>query len=341
MKRFYIAPLLAIVVALIWVTGASADMVYHGNYTKVTYRCSACHRAHTAQGEAIIKTATAYDLCMACHEEVNDGVEVDATTGAMTPLRGGGFLNGMMNVKLDLTPPTTLTTTQSAHKVAGMTGYTGDILWGFGSSGAGTSFTLQCSTCHDPHGNSGANGASTWRILRGNIAAKVGGTGAAVTVAEPAAGASSIPFTIDTIANPSKNYYGIAYTQVLTDGSILGNKLSDWCQQCHTRIHTTDSTDPGGTPLAGDSIFTYRHPTNGNSVVDRFTTDTAFPTSGAEAPGCMSCHVSHGSTSVLGYSGSHGTASYDIPRLDGSPGFLDHSLLRLNGRGAAQACHNK
>jgi predicted CXXCH cytochrome family protein len=358
MNRWYIAPIMAIALALLWVASASADGGPHGGYTQLTYRCAGCHRAHTAEGSHLLKETSALALCSSCHHTTGSSSDelngLAYSSGTIRgPLRAGGFMNAMMNTNLAATAPTTYTATTSVHRVNGLPGYTPGMLWGFGTSGAGTSFSLECSTCHDPHGASGRttvnaqgnydpNGTlavtETYRILRGDIGSKVD-PAAGVTpvyVLQLAAGKDSVQKYISpTLTNDV--YYGVTYDQVLRDGTILGNQLNGWCAQCHTRIHTNAVVDPA-TTNSNDPFYAFRHPTNGNAVTDRFTLNISFPSNPqtTDQPGCMTCHVSHGATSVLGST----SADYQVARPDGT-GNLDMSLLRLDGRGVCETCHNK
>ena len=167
-------------------------------------RCAGCHRAHTASASYLL-TQSESALCQTCHGaaaggstlDVVDGVAYGSTgasgaTGAhlasdaVGALRGGGFSrallssgSGVVSRALSigghgLVPALGATSggvqTTSAHN----TGVTGTIAWGGGGSigatgatGAGTAVTLQCGSCHDPHG--GANsGFGTYRILKVN-----------------------------------------------------------------------------------------------------------------------------------------------------------------------------
>lgn len=130
----------------------SANNGPHGNYTLTTSACAACHRAHTAAGEELLKEENVYALCTSCHgaeaivqTDVVDGVR----TGDSAPLNGGGFewANGEL--------------VQSTHTVEGLAGSDGEgTAWGGASSGAGVQGTLACTSCHNPHGS------TNYRILR-------------------------------------------------------------------------------------------------------------------------------------------------------------------------------
>lgn len=348
MRRWLIALAVALGAGALWAGAAFADNTsYHGGYTATTYRCASCHRAHTAKGESLIKSETVFGLCTSCHgrdngTDVLDGVKwtyqpppappapdpriPDKTVAPRGALRGGGFENTIMNTNLTdvASVPVVLKPSTSAHRVRGMTNadgtaYTGDTVWGIGglNSGAGASFALDCTTCHDPHGKSGVAGAPTYRILRSNVAAKLPGASGVVTVSEQVAP----EVKVNTVSDANYKYYGQTYT----DARLM--ELSAWCASCHTRIHAS-GTGVGG-ESSGDSIYNFRHRTDGANVG---TSDALG------APACMTCHVSHGSSAVA----AGGAAEVPEPGTAEKGGVYQGSaLLRIDNRGVCQACHNK
>lgn len=151
--------------------------------------CAGCHRAHTAQGPKLVK-AEGNELCLSCHgvigagatTNVEDGVQyTDSSSGTVVgALRGGGFVNARIDstnpVRIPLPrwdstktafvasfssripPSTSGSAATSAHLK--LTGANGVVLqgtaWGNGAlnSGVGAAtVTLECVTCHNPHGN--------------------------------------------------------------------------------------------------------------------------------------------------------------------------------------------
>jgi hypothetical protein len=112
-------------------------------------------------------------------------------------LRGGGFSYAL----LDSSHATNGTTkaiptlgagvaTTSSHSVDG----TAQIAWGGGASGMGTSVNLQCTSCHDPHGN------GNFRILRPT---PTGGTANAF----PSASISGFVLDHTTVSSSGKTSY--------------------------------------------------------------------------------------------------------------------------------------
>jgi predicted CXXCH cytochrome family protein len=323
---------------------ASADGGVHNfSTTSVTSNCAGCHRVHTAIGSGLLKATTAYDLCTSCHGPT--GTDADVVDGVYkgAPLRGGGFINATMAISY--TTPVSGTST-SAHKVLGMPGYapgTSTTVWGIGAknSGAGlVGFNLECSTCHDPHGKAGTFGGvarqATYRILRCDFGTISQLVGAGVVNGNCVPDTSTHNYNItDTTTD---KYYGQHYSSVSDNNTDDGNMqaLSAWCSSCHTRIHTSDAVSHPGSTASGDSIFTYRHITTGTSVEYNFGTSTLWPSG---SPGCMTCHVSHGSDAIL----TSGSAK-NVPfpgTAEGGGSYIDTALMRLSQRGVCEACHNK
>jgi len=139
-------------------------------------RCAGCHRAHTATN-AYLLTQDETVLCQSCHgsggtgasSDVMDGVGyaisgVNTRGATLGALRGGGFnfaLIGSGAASYTASPKSvpvgTAAATTSQHQI-GVPG----TAWGGGANGSGngTAVTLECTSCHDPHGN------GNYRILR-------------------------------------------------------------------------------------------------------------------------------------------------------------------------------
>lgn len=316
---------LALALTALWSDPVFADAPPHdGNYTATTDSCAGCHRTHTGSGAGLLKTTSSYNLCMACHGITSGGANTNVQTGTYLatgrPLKGGGFGTGYMNT--NLAASATVAAVTSKHRVNGMTGYTPGTIWGIGAlnSGPGTTFSLECYSCHDPHGKSGAGGVATYRTLR-SIPRYVTG-----------AGTFSVPDVTTkeyTVKDATGKYYGENYPASddnnLTDNTKI-TALSSWCATCHTRIHGAGAS---GATSSGDAIFAYRHRTDGSNI----------STSSANgAPACLTCHVAHGSSAIMG------SYSSSVPKpgtAEGGGNYLDSSLLRINNRGVCEACHNK
>lgn len=138
--------------------------------------CAGCHRAHTATAEDLLNSEQP-ELCLNCHDgskattDVVDGVQYSAnnkTTPVLGALRGGGFSYALIdssnaarvtylssgalrNIGHVQPLPTGQKVTSTHSMVA-----TGAV-WGNGAASGtasyGVSVQMECSSCHNPHGN--------------------------------------------------------------------------------------------------------------------------------------------------------------------------------------------
>ena len=143
--------------------------------------CAGCHRAHTATAASLLNSQQP-DLCLNCHDgskattDVIDGVQYSAdakTAPVLGALRGGGFQYALIDssnaAKIIINDAShqysahvqPLTTAQKVTSTHGGTGGVYNAGWGTGTvwgngavnSGTGASVTLECASCHNPHGN--------------------------------------------------------------------------------------------------------------------------------------------------------------------------------------------
>ena len=340
----------AVGLALAFAAPAAADggphvaTVNSGSSSLTADRCAGCHRAHAALGPNLIAAATETALCLTCHgstgagatTNVVDGVEAGTSHG----LRGGGFVNALMNTAWDgaaVSRPAT-----SAHLYDGTTATT---MWGSGAIGSGvgqTGVTLACVSCHNPHGN------NSYRILRPIPTGAPATTG--ITVAEQTT-------KVYTVASAQNRYFGEQYGNATYDWEWQ-YELVEWCAQCHTRYdaYAENNAAPPGSTSSGDPIFNYRHmtrfgpwywpgssspgycqlchPPDGTGPADD-PFGVGYET--AHEATCQNCHVAHGSSARMGtYSGS---VAWPDQAMDPS-GNARSSLLRLDNRGICIGCHN-
>jgi len=221
-----------------------------------TDRCAGCHRAHTAQGAFLLASGDASQLCYSCHgtagvgatTDVVDGVQYSTAdrTGAIAgALRGGGFSQAeignasvvIANSSRGLSPDKSKTViavgaqtaTTSAHTVNASNAL---VAWGGGApgSGVGTSLSganaLECTSCHDPHGN------GNYRILRPVPVGAPTGT-AAVTISDSATKVYTTTnyWLVDDPNSATVN----GPTGTPNTSAFLGS-ISSWCATCHSRI---------------------------------------------------------------------------------------------------------
>jgi hypothetical protein len=258
-------------------------------------------------------------------------------------LRGGGFdfaLIGSGDAKKTLGAPDPVTgrvahsatipvaaasATTSKHQIDGVATGT---MWGNGAISASIAdtgkagVTLECGSCHDPHGN------GNYRILK----PVQNDSGAAAEVVIPDAQTkkyTTADYWLVTDRQVPATKGGALPAAGTTDGYIAN--ASQWCSQCHTRYlagsgswNTPNRGYPAVAGAAGpvDANFTYRHRS------DRTDKD------GVERPNCIQCHVSHGSNAKMaGYAA-------DVPTPGGTAGSASSRLLRVDNRGTCVMCHN-
>jgi predicted CXXCH cytochrome family protein len=313
----------------------------------ITDACSGCHRAHTGQAANLLVSNAQTSLCYTCHgttgtgatTDVQDGVQYAPVstsqvgsvvrTGSGTTfagaLRGGGFDSAVIDTSLSGSGSTganagkigTLTAfalTTSKHNVDAA-----GTAWGIGNisaaSNPGTSITLTCASCHDPHGN------GRYRILKPTPDNAYTGAYTGITPSQPFMSNVNIG-DVSTYVYTTTDYWHPEDANSTGATSYIGN-ISAWCASCHTRYLAGSSS---ATTSSGDAIFTYRHTTTGNSFAGNAST----------SPTCVQCHVSHGSNAAMG------SNSQSVPLPGAAVGRgPDSSLLRIDNRGICEKCHQK
>ena len=361
-------------------TGISADS------------CAGCHRAHTAQGSMLLVQEEPA-LCLTCHgatgtgatTDVMDGIQYavssDPTkvrgTAILGALRGGGFakariasgsaarfayLSGTSVRELPMVPVLAagqdVTSTHMDVNDPGLV-----TVWGNGTpSGAdpGGSMTLNCTSCHNPHGN------GQFRMLN-PIPVKADGSATMPTTPAyvddaplPSPGDARNYTVIQKKGTQGTNSSYLLYASQLgpytattgdyfhrkvpwnatsgasTDapngrpatGTFAGiamtgfdTQINAWCSQCHTRYLTTNVTYPSGTGP-------YNTPT-GDPIFDyRHGNSSDKP--------CTTCHVAHGSNAQM--PGPY-SSTETYPGGATAP-VGDSRLLKIDNRGTCQACHD-
>jgi predicted CXXCH cytochrome family protein len=358
--------LLAIIASLAVVSTASANAGPHGGYDLNTGACSQCHRLHTAMSNdgMLLKTPTQYELCISCHDgqgatNVQDGL------GLNGPLNGGGFLQ--FATSPNAATPTQwggLATVTSRHDVEGIPLGGGQhttgvgIAWGGASSGQGIQGTLECTSCHNPHGS------VNYRMLNDD---NPGGTPLTTSSSSKWVNSPDVMLWNFTIVSTATQYvtdtgmWTIGVAQVPATNDDLHNYSSGnvanytggmrmFCSTCHKsyltansnarRLPSDDLNNPGiyfyGTQDANDGygdVGRYRH-----TMSRTGSTSTKYPirlaavdtiTTGRNQFTCLTCHRAHGTAATLG---TYGTAA-------GPAG--DTALMYYDGRGVCNACHMK
>ena len=330
-------------------------------------QCAKCHRAHTAQAEYLLKQAQPA-LCYTCHGSGAPGSFTDVVNGndgGTGALRGGGFANaqigsgaatkdmsttaasyGIPSINQNIPALQTGSVSNSKHNIGGTATDSGTA-WGNGVSGLGKSLTLQCGSCHDPHGNGNYRilrpmpVSSQWEVTPAVIAnpTAVPPVLAVAAVMSPATNVVIPDAPVGGKVYTTTNYWlsgdaksplnGTAYTAnhgvgtglAAPDGYI--QNIAAWCTTCHTRyLATTGSYRTA----SGDPVFMYKHRSDGNSAQG--------------AANCITCHVSHGSNATVLAGGFVPGEGLTAATTGAGTAGTDSKLLRVNNRGTCVMCHN-
>jgi len=342
-------------------------------------RCASCHRAHTAKAEYLLKDAQPA-LCYSCHG--GSGASLDVVDGVNNDdggaLRGGGFeyalINGAGATKSISLPDAAGKTTRTVTAPAGtveapvtsrhqIDGTTTGTMWGNGAISAAVNpgkagVTLECGSCHDPHGN------GNYRILR-PIPNDAATSAVAATATTPAVAAVvvapvNIPDAITKVYTTT-DYWAVADRNVPTVAAAPGvapvapiagqtdgyiTNVAQWCTTCHTRYMATSGSYKTN---SGDAVFTYKHRSDS---IDK---------DGVSRPNCIQCHVSHGTSANMTSRAASFTAPDGLvptpqgagatvgigtppgpytPTLVGGTAVGTSRLLRVDNRGVCVMCHN-
>lgn len=342
LRRAFVILVSVIITTLGIGTPVGADNGPHGEYSAMTDKCAACHRAHTAKGEYLLTAeATAMDksaFCFSCHSggsgaytDVKNGLFLTAATvvqsyesttvpGSDRPLMGGGFENVRMNAALTGTLNLAVT---SNHMVSGGA----SIVWGYGPTttvpnvGA-ASISLTCTNCHNPHGRAGTGNTATYRILKGNSAdnSPLFANGMVTQTSSVDVPDESFQSTIPGdpatrdyfIENTNKSYYykngGAGYPDSYFAQHV---ELTSGCSGCHPTHGSTISIYARLTQWCAQchtrdhtgSVSSPGHTDSGDTVFQfRHKTNLNSPPPGAVSD-CRTCHRTHGAKPRKTYPG--------------------------------------
>jgi predicted CXXCH cytochrome family protein len=378
--------------------------------------CAGCHRAHTAQGAMLlVEDEEALCLTchgtagQGATTNVEDGVQyaVQANglrgTAVAGALRAGGFVNARLSASTNISrkpyprvsagalagvsfsaqvpalaagQPVT-----SAHMHVGTSGFVAENkVWGNGAisatANAGPTVTLECASCHNPHGN------GQYRILNTVPAPAAVTAGTFTPVAAPGVAVAEVRANPTGAGAAGIRNYTVKWGATLADA--LANTYPNpdsatgdyWRRlQPYSATPTWDGTSasatnpanyyrgdmpefiPAGNAGASGSSSTWR----GSVSSWCAACHTRYHTTGTPASGlwqttdsgdaiftyrhgtinseCTQCHVSHGSNAAM-----TGTYSGAFPYPDSTTGTPNVSassrLLKVANRGTCQACHD-
>lgn len=371
--------------------------------------CADCHRAHTAQGQYLLTQPSVDALCLSCHgtsgtgatTDVEDGVQFAASNNGSASgpvagaLRGGGFVEARIDsahssrVSYPILNGQTLYTgfsslvgvtatgsaVTSAHlDLDGAGGVVAkDTAWGNGAvgSGAGPITSLECTSCHNPHGN------GQYRILNpiptstGLVAA---GTGVTVTDAALPTAGNTRNYTVQwgrTLADVTSGTYvdnGSAGTPNATAGDYW-RKYLPW-NVVPVLVGRGVASMPANGHAGDVPMYVPNDPSNLTSFRLQISSWCAAchtrylaggnPPSNSGDPiytyrhqedtvECTQCHVGHGSNAAMPgensgpmvYPGGGAATSYTTGTPpDTTTTYFNSRLLKIDNRGTCQACHD-
>jgi predicted CXXCH cytochrome family protein len=368
-------------------TAATAAGSVNINTASGAGRCAACHRTHTAKAKMLLKAAQPA-LCYTCHgggAGANTDVQNGTSGSSDLALRGGGFEYALIGadaasktMSLPAAGSTRMGTagqtvpvgaseaTTSKHQIDGVTSGT---MWGNGAISATANtgqaaVTLECGSCHDPHGN------GNYRILKPvpvDAGALVSKEIAPAKAAVPAVVA--VIGVVDDPATPLVNEFVAAVAAkaavpavpaVMSPGAA-GVVIPDAATKKYTTVNYWDVADrtvpltKGGTaPLATEADgyianvsqwcstchtrYLAQAPAyetdSGDAVFTYRHTSNRIDKAGVSRPNCIQCHVSHGSNAQM-TGAAVGLNPGDTPAPAGAS-----RLLRVDQRGTCVMCHN-
>lgn len=220
-----LSQLIPVAIAVIACTAWKDSSAFHDGGVG---HCSGCHTSHNSQDgipgntdtpggvDALLLFENPTDLCLSCHAVAN-GEVLSLDPRFPSPERGAGNFGFLLEDNLNDGPggaAAPIDGSHAGHNVA-------SLLWGIpvdpvrsvAPGGTYPADNLTCTSCHDPHGNSG------FRMLRGR-----GSTDA-----------SGFRFTEDAPLGEGIPLYGAGESPTLHTAYHQG--WSDWCGNCHGRVH--------------------------------------------------------------------------------------------------------
>jgi predicted CXXCH cytochrome family protein len=328
------------------------------NATSEESLCYSCHGDGGTGATTDVQSGLGYDAASkTTYPDGKTTLTVNRGTTVAGALRGGGFEKAALGTgsatkeiyfnttrneyssRAQLVPPLTTPEDTTSNHLGGV-----GIMWGNGpltsTANAGkdmsttTNTKLECTACHDPHGNgqyrilrpvpsdSGYTtvlaGQTTPGIVIKDTANKVYTTTNYWIAGDPNAVADTATRTIlgaTSITNPAPVAKALSGTA--PDVSSFQANVAAWCTTCHTRYLAPSNSYKTN---SGDAVFTYRH--TGDNV-------------GGDAAAnrnCIQCHVAHGTNAKMPNS--------SVAWPNGTTPSSDSRLLRVDDRGTCVMCHN-
>lgn len=257
--------------------GDTATHRTHGNFQNNTNSCANCHSTHNAaEGSYLMMKSTEYDLCMACHDGTMGFYDVINSNAGAGTFNASHEDSSMHNVEADQV----IGQAPGTFATAGETG------------------TLECSSCHNPHGS--ANDRLLNEEVLGNTYAwnvtgsKGSSHGPSFTKSTTMAlGETAINLVLKEDADYADinalTGTGLKITKSMgPDGARDRMNYSNFCAGCHD-----DYLAKRGASTPKPSATGYTHTTNSHKG----------------GRNCASCHYAHGTDITVMVDSSGRTAA--------------------------------
>jgi predicted CXXCH cytochrome family protein len=351
----------------------------NGGATLAADSCAGCHRAHTAQGEFLLKDSGGIATCTACHGASGLGATTDVENGiqyvlgtdqprsgtTLGYLRSGGFVNARIGSgeafrlaylssgavrELAKVPVRTAGSqpVTSAHlpNVGGVIEAADGVAWGNGPDSAtayaGPAVDVECVTCHNPHGN------GAYRILNPIPAPDATGTDLFV----PAAAAAPVTDALAPAAGDNRNYTIIQTnggTGTLTANQVAGLGLPATAGDYFRRRVPWNATSGSSNHAPNGQSATFFsqisswcltcHTRYLSAGLDVETPDAIYKYRHTSNATSRNCITCHVAHGSNAQMTGYESANMEYPGGAAAP-VGNSRLLKIDNRGTCQACHD-